>query len=616
MYARKRNRLLLYDAGLMKIFRHILYMVWFATAFSCRTQTEQPTEREGIADTTRIRMIQNELSKFPYINEQKEYYLQLLHLAKNTGDEYLYAQCCYELSYIYVQQANFSMTIEYLQRALRYFEAHNDKDGRANCYRVMGTVYLMLSPERADIFFQKSFELASREDSVHAVMSKNLVSILHGAKNKLDFNEIRRIDPKALTPLQQACFDYLFSTMAQLEGDTDTAMHYVLKAEDFCSKLPHQTYINALIYNRIASLHFERGDLQKAKENLAQSELICKKGNHQMIVIANMQLKSEILYAEGNEMESLLVFQEYIDTLDSFLGLNQVRSITNLLMKHLLDENLQKRLTKETFEVSKSNIAFIIILILAVIAVYYFRESFLKRREKYLMLTQISEQNFHLASSPELKQHLSVVMLEYKKGIDDYMQQVRNTGGKPEDYQTLDRQMDETNDYIDRFKKWMDEQPYQPVLISCFDALETINVIIRIHELVFHAKQMTVQNQIRNKVFAYGSQGYFGIAFEILLFQLMQGDEQNATIVLSARASDNFVTFTLASSCCVMPEEIHTILLLLIQKLKTNPKTAISLQTKFGICLKCIYENNGKFWFENKPEKGTILNFTIPRGNL
>jgi len=564
-------------------------MVWFATVFTCGVQAEQPAGNEGIADTTRIRMIQNELSKYPYINEQTEYYLQLLQLAKDTGNEYLYAKCCYELSFIYVQQANFPMTIEYLQRALCYFEAHNDKDGRANCYRIMGTVYLMLSPEQADIFFQKSMAMASREDSVHTVLSKNIVSILHGSKNQLDFDEIRSINPKLLTPVQQAAFDYLFAVMAQLDGDTDTALHYILKADTFCSKIPHLTYINALINNRMASIYFARGNLPEAKEALSKSEAICKLGNHQMVVIANMQLKAEILYAEGYRKESLLAFQEYIETLDNLLGLNQVRSITSLLMKHLLDENMQKRLPMNIHERSILLITLIIILILAIAAVYYFRNSFLKRKEKYLMLSQLFEQTFHLASSPELKQHLSVVILEYKKGMDDYMQRLRNSGGKSEDYQTLNRKMDETNEFIDRFKKWMDEQPYQPILTSRFDAGETIGIIVRMLDLIFHSKPVTVQNQVRNDLMVYGSQGYFGIAFEILLFRLIQESEQDAVIVLSAHASDDFVTFTLTSS-----------------------STAISLQKRSEICMKCIYENNGKFWFESKPEKGTVLNFTMP----
>jgi len=588
----------------MKKIQHIFYMVMFATVFTVRAE---PNGNGDIADTTRIRIIQNDLSKFPYINEQKEYYLQLLQLAKDTGNEYLYAKCCYELSFIYVQQANFTMTIDYLQRALRYFEAHNNRDGRANCYRIMGTVYLMLSPEQADKFFQKSMEMASREDSVHTVISKNIVSILHGSKNKLDFDEIRSINPKVLTPLQQAAFDYLFAVMAQLEGDTDTALHYILKADTFCSKIPHLTYINALIKTRKASIYFARGNLPEAKEALSKSESICKTGNHQMIVIANMQLKSDILYAEGYEQESLLAFQEYIETLDNLLGINQVRSITNLLMKHLLYENVQKRLSKDVQEL----VALFIILMLAVAAVYYFRNSFLKRKAKYQILSQLSEQTFHLASSPELKQHLCKVILEYKKGVDDYMQRLRNSGGKPEDYQTLNRQMDEINEFIDRFKKWMDEQPYRPVLTSRFDAGETIGVIVRMLELVFHSKSVTVQNKICGNLMVSGYYGYFGIAFEIMLFLLMQDSGQNADIVLSAHTSDDVVTFTLASPSYVISDEICTILQILLQLLQANPKATISVRTRIEICLKCIYENKGKFWFESTPEKGTVLNFTI-----
>jgi len=279
---------------------------------------------------------------------------------------------------------------------------------------------------------------------------------------------------------------------------------------------------------------------------------------------------------------------------------------------------IQDELSKYSYikDFQERSIALIIILIVAIAAVCYFRNSFFKRKEKYMMLSKLSEQTFHLASSPELKQHLSVVILEYKKGMDDYMHQLQNCGGKPEDYQNFNRQMDEANDFIDRLKKWMDEQPFQPVLNVRFDAAETIGVIVRMLKIVFHSKQITVQNQISDHLMVSGSLIYFGIAFEIMLFRLMQGSKQNAAIVFSAHTNNDFVTFTLASSSYVISEELRTILRRLIQKLQTNPKANFSLQMRAEICLKCVYENNGKFWFESNPEKGTVMNFTIPRGGL
>jgi len=229
------------------------------------------------------------------------------------------------------------------------------------------------------------------------------------------------------------------------------------------------------------------------------------------------------------------------------------------------------------------------------------------------MLSQLSEQTFHIASSPELKHHLSVILLEYQKGLDNYVQRLRNCGGKQEDYQTLEHQMDEINVRIDRYKKWMDEQPYQPIQFVHFDAGETVGVTVRMLGLVFHSKSITIQNHIKNGMMVFGCEEYFGIAFEILLFQLMQGSEQNAVIVLSAHTNDHIVTFTLASSSFVISDEIRIILQFLIQKLQSTPQAAISLQTRSEICLKCVYENGGKFWLESKPEKGTVLNFTIPR---
>ena len=132
--------------------------------------------------------------------------------------------------------------------------------------------------------------------------------------------------------------------------------------------------------------------------------------------------------------------------------------------------------------------------------------------------------------------------------------------------------MDEANEYIDRLKKWMDNQPYQPALLSRFDAGETTGVIIRMLEIAFHSKQITVQNHIGKNFIVFGSRIYFGITFEIMLFRLMQDSGQNAAIVLSAHTDNDFVTFSLSSPSYVISDEICTMLRLLIQKLQTNQR--------------------------------------------
>jgi light-regulated signal transduction histidine kinase (bacteriophytochrome) len=248
--------------------------------------------------------------------------------------------------------------------------------------------------------------------------------------------------------------------------------------------------------------------------------------------------------------------------------------------------------------------------------VYYFRRSFLMRREKFLLLSKLSEQACQPGSSPGLRQHLSVVIFEYKKGLDHYIRRFHNCIGKPEDYQTLIRQIDETNDFIDRLKKWMDEQPYHSNLPSVFEAGKITGVIVRMLQIVFHSKLMTVQNHIGDDIIAFCNRIYFGIAFEILLFRLMQDSEPSTAIILSACRDNDFVTFTLASPSYVIPDEIRNVIRLLIQKLQTDSKIAISLQTRAEICLKCIYENNGEIWFESNPERGTIVNFSIPGGQM
>ncbi len=596
-----------------KILRYIFCMALLVTVLIGGAQAKKPLGNNEIPDTVRIRMLEQELSHLLYINQQKEYYFQLEQLAKRTGNEALLAKCCYELSYIFLQQSDYSATIDYVQRASRYFEVHNDKDGRANCYRIMGTLDLLLSPEQADLYFRKCIELSSREDSVLAVISKCMMSIQPGAKNDEVFNEIRSINPKVLSISQQATVEYLYAVMAQQDGDIDAALSYALKADAFFSTIPQLGYMNALNQHELATLYFAHGDLAQAKQALLLSDSICRRDSYRLTAISNLRLLSEMLHAEGYEMESLQAFKKYSNKLDSLLGLNQVRSLTGLLMWNLLDENVQDHLSMNRHEHKIFYVLLAIIMILGIATLYYFRDSFIMRKEKYLLLAQFNEQTQQLSSNPELKQHLSIVMFEYKKGLDHQMYQLRNNGGKPEDYQNLNRRMDETNDFIDQLKKWMDEQPYCFSEPSRFEARKIISVVVRMLEVIFYSKQITIQNNIE-EVIVFGNQIYFSIAIEIMLFRLMQDSGQKATITLSAHDSDNdFAVFTLVSPDYVLSNEVRAVLLTLIQKLRTDAKAALPLQNSDEICLNCIYENNGSLWFESSPEKGTILNFTVPK---
>ncbi len=566
-------------------------------------------------DTVRIRMLKQELSQLHYINEQKEYYYQLEQLAIKTGDKSLLAKCCYELSYILVQQSEYPLTIEYVQRALRYYEAKNDKTGRANCYRIMGTLYLLLSPEQADLYFRKCSELSSREDSALAVITKCMMSIQPGAKNDKVFNDIRNINLKVLNVSQAATVDYLYAVMARQEKDIDKALLYIQKANAFFTTIPQLGYMNALIQHEMASLYFTHGDLEKAKQTLAMSDAICKRDNYPLTAISNMKLLSSILSDEGREVESLMLFKKYTSKKDSLLGLNQVRSLTSLLMRNLLDENVQEHLSMNHQGHQKYYIAMAVILILSIMTLYYFRNTFMVWKEKYLLLSQITEQNKQLGSNPELKQHLSVIMFEYKKGLNHYIKQFRNKENTWNDYQNFSLYMDEANDFIDQLKKWIDEQPYQTNSSNLFEAGKITRKAVYLLEIIYSSEQVSIQNNIGDETFVYGNHIYFSIAIEILLFRILQAAGEQAVIILSVRDNIDFTVFTISSPNYVISEDDRIYALGLIQKMRTN-NNGIHPENNAEICLKCIYENNGNIWFESDPERGTILNFTVPKGEI
>jgi len=590
-------------------FRRVLCVICLVTVFSGWIQAEQLTGNKEISVTEHIRMICLELSHFPYINQQKEYYLQLEQLAMKTENVSLLAKCCYELANIYIQQSDYPRAIDYVQRSLCYYTALNDHHGRADSYRIMGTLSLLLSPGQADLYYGKSIGLSSREDSVRTIITKLLMSIKPGENNDKVFNEARQINTDLCNPSQKTALDYLYSVMFQEHGDLDMALFHIQRVDSFFTIIPQEGYFNSMIQHQLASVHFDRGELTKAHQALSRSDSICHRDSIRLTAIYNMRLRSEIFEAEGNKLESLLALKNYVNRLDSVLGLYQLHTLNKLLMQILLNEKEQNNpLERKGFY-----ILMIMIIIIGIAILYYYRDLTNKDREKYQQLSKLSEQNCQIGLSPELKHNFSVIMIGYRKGLEHYINMIRKNGGNQEDYRNLNRRMDETNDYIDRFKKWLDKQPCHPNLPSRFEARKIIGVIVRMLEVVFYSKQMTIQNQMDKDLYVYGSMAYFCIAFEIILFRAMQDSEPHTTVILSAHDNDEYVTFTVTSPQLTLSDEIQTMLRMLIQKLQNNPKAAISLQTRAEICLKCVYENRGKYWFESEPDKGTAINFTVPR---
>jgi hypothetical protein len=403
--------------------------------------------------------------------------------------------------------------------------------------------------------------------------------------------------------------------MAQQDGDWDRALFHLQKIDSFFSVIPQAGYMNTMIQHQMARVYFERGELAKAKQALARSDSICIRDDIRLTPIANMRLRSEILNIEGKIPESLLAFKIYSSRLDSILGAYQVQNLTNMLMQILFDENGQNQPPTGILQRKEFYVPLIVLMLIGIAILYRFRDAFISVKGKYQQLLHLSKQASQVGLSPELKQHFCVMMMEYRKGLEHYMNHIRNNGGKPEDYQNFNRQMDETDEYIGKFKKWLDMQPFYSNPPSKFEARQFIGVIVRMLEVVFQSKQLNIQNRIEDDITVYGVPIYFCIALEIMLFRVMQKSELNDAIILSAQDGDKFITFSLIFPDFIMSEEIRATTRHLIQKMQATHKTVIFPQTRAEICLKCIYENNGNLSFESTPEKGTVINFTVPKEN-
>lgn len=234
------------------------------------------------------------------------------------------------------------------------------------------------------------------------------------------------------------------------------------------------------------------------------------------------------------------------------------------------------------------------------------------------MLAQLTERKWEVGTNPELKQHLSKVILEYKKGLDFYIGQLRNNNDYVQRYKQLAQYIEETGQFIDKLGEWIEEHPAREEKNAFFDAQPKIKTVINMLQIIFMSKQITIHNKIHSNgpLMVYGKEIYFSIAFELIVNMALENAGPKQQIILSVKENKDFYIFTVNDPSYILFDEDAMKMNWRIQKVKASIGKEKSGDHDLEIFLECVYENNGEMRFESSLAHGTSSSFSIPKRKL
>jgi signal transduction histidine kinase len=382
---------------------------------------EQVLKEERITDKKRVEIL-NQLSLFLTLVDSKralETTNEAIAISNRINDNIGLANAYRNLSIIYFYyDENYSISMEYLQRALDFFQINSDSVGIANCYISLGHAYRSLQVREKEIeYHRKSLEIFTRLKIIERIG----VSALNLGESYLNNGEIEKSRPllnyairindsiNKLTTLS-TCYKAL-GMLELLQKNYQKAEFNFNKVLEISDRLGVNfqkiTTIESMI--QLASLYKLRGEsksqlslLKKAAEFSQKNNLI----NYLRIIYTELIL----YYSEKNNLAAV---QEYVaeyrnvsDSINTRQLYDRSNQISNIIQLHQLEKDkikLEKDSLIQKERLRRRNMILIVVFLSVSVLVWLLLKIYRKNKK-------ITEVNQLLNSQREIiefqRQHL------------------------------------------------------------------------------------------------------------------------------------------------------------------------------------------------------------------
>ncbi len=587
----------------------------FSAAVTCLlfTVEAQPTDENMPVptDTAYIEMLKRRIGKEVFPVKQKQDLLKLEDIAQRIDDKELSAFSCKQLAQISSLQAEYRQTIKYLQKVIPYFEHTGNKKALVECYCILGNMYSLLSIEYADSYYLKASKYADPSDSVDILISRSVMAIY--PESEFDKKDPARLFiGKKLNETQAGCVNYLIAHALVNEKKFTEAFPYLEKAADCFSEIPERSYMDALCKNEFARWYIGQNDFEKAKRYLAESRTVCERDHFMPALMHNLRLTSEAEQAEGDELKSLSTYKAYIGLRDDILGMNTAQPLTDVLMSNLLltdgkrADNSRDKVYRIFF------IALLAVFTIGTAVLFHLRTRVRYHGDGRHILADMREKETKMNTAPQWKQYVSKIMLSYKKGLDYCINRLSEKDVESA-LKNLNRYIDETNLFLEKVKERMDIWPYADIRKTTFAARESVDTVVHMREIGFAEKRLCVVNEISENTVVFGDKIFFAVAFDYLLFRTMENANIAGIITLSERTEGDKVVFLVSDPAHRTDPKEKEVFDEQVKIGISEHEHMHSISGDLGVCMECVYQNNGFVRLECVADGGTRYCLGMPK---
>ncbi len=579
----------------------------------CQGQVTDGFDRNQIHAAT----IQNLLETDESFDALKTHYTNVYQIAKQIDDEHVQAECLFQLARIDYWQTQYSSSLAKAKEGLLIAKKTDDHELLIIGYELVARLYYLYSPEHAQYYYQKCWELCEKSDSMNLIIAHlNNYNMIRNNR-EVSANDLVLIDLDSLKPLPRARLSYIIARSMTAEDRVDEATEYLENTRRYLQEHNGTSPLNAMCAYQMARIYLLRGDLKKAWKYLADNYEITTRNKQLFLLVEHYLLASEVAQAENRENIALKYLKKGTALRDSifYATTNQhfFDQLANTMMEYQAEDEVQTR--KKRFL-----LMYILLstgVILATVLAYY-SKSIKYRKKTFTMISNIKESPLN-GFPAQLKNHLMKITYEYKAGLQHSMIRKTNISSINGDVQLINhselRKKYEYNadQLMDALLKWIESGSNGfPQTIVDFDAKEIIEQVVDLYRIISASKSITYRLSTDKTLPTKGDKIMLAISLEYLFAQIIKPASKNTTIAASAMRTINGLTVSISDPWQKEYTLEKEIFIQRTKKLGLTTHVMLTPDKDFNVFAACTVKNRAKINIEYNPETGTIYHFSIP----
>jgi signal transduction histidine kinase/Tfp pilus assembly protein PilF len=331
-----------------------------------------------------------------------EYYKESLKAHEEVGNIRAAASIINKISIIFIKLGRLDEALEYNKRALKISRETNDKLGEALYLNNLGVIYYNSNKNDSALqYYQQSLKL------------------------KLELNNKANLSTMYVN----------IGKIHSRKGDNKKAIEYYFKALEIEQDVSNKYYLSKIL-NTIGSAYFKENNIKKAEVYFLKSLRLAEATNSLQLQAINRKMLSKI-YTKTKDFEKALVnYKLYSKFIDSIEQKQNIKKITELELEYkfkeqnkiveLDQETKRAKLSKEIHSQKKTKNTFIILFVVATIAIILFIRLLIIRIRTNKLLhiknNEIREQSHELErKSKELTQQKTLLEETVKKRTNELL---------------------------------------------------------------------------------------------------------------------------------------------------------------------------------------------------